>query len=94
MAGELTLADLSRSLIHSFNKLEGKFSALESRFGKTEDKLDNISVLQAKLESIIEDLRDHEKRIRAIERYVWVAVGISATGAASGLAALVNAINP
>jgi len=35
---------------------------------------------------------DHELRIRRVERYVYVALGLATAGAASGIGTLISAI--
>jgi len=44
--------------------------------------------IEAKLDQVT---GDHEIRLRRIERYVYISLGLAAAGAASGLSALFSA---
>ena len=47
---------------------------------RVEEKLDGVST------RLDEGLRDHEERIRAVERFQWLGTGVSSVlGAAAGL---------
>lgn len=39
---------------------------------------------------VAENISDHEKRLRVVERWMWTALGASLVGAGSGLFALLG----
>lgn len=48
-----------------------------------------IARVEAKIDKVTED---HETRIRRVERVMYISVGLAATGATSGLSALIGAL--
>lgn len=49
-------------------------SEMASGFARLERKMDEVT-------------GDHEKRLRALERWMWTCIGLSLTGALSGITA-------
>lgn len=45
----------------------------------------SLARIERKLDEVTSD---HEKRLRAVERWMWTAMGFGGVGAASGIAAL------
>lgn len=50
-------------------------------------KLDHLaSVIDPTLTTIRDDVKDHEERVRSLERWRWVAFGVATAGAAGTIA--------
>lgn len=60
---ELTNGELIKKIYEKTIVLEEKVNYLSESFKQNNAKLEN-------------DIADHEKRLRFIEKYIWVAIGI------------------
>jgi hypothetical protein len=56
---------------------EMTFGELSRILGRIEKKLDEVT-------------NDHERRLRAVERWMWTAMGLSAAGAGTGIWSLLG----
>jgi hypothetical protein len=59
-----------------------------AEFARAVARIDSLTEIVARIEKKLdENIGDHEKRLRAIEKWMWTCIGLSVTGALSGLAA-------